>query len=77
MHDCVALESLARSLACPPMRAPAHLAALLLVADSYGLRQLAENVTDDQEKLQFVANGWLEPEIGESRARSSWPAGGL
>ena len=59
------------------MRAPAHLAALLLAADSYGLRQLAENVADDQEKLQFVANGWLEPEIGESRARSSWPAGGL
>ena len=37
--------------------------ALLLAADSCGLRSVMEHITDDQEELQFVANGRTEPEI--------------
>ena len=37
--------------------------ALLLAADSCGLRSVMERIKNDQEELQFVDNGRLEPEI--------------
>ena len=47
---------------------------LLLAANSCGLHRLTEHIKDDQEELQFAANGRLEPEI-EGSAYTLFVAG--